>query len=70
MRWGGDGVGRVFWMGVEGIGLVCSCGGGGVGGVVFTVGGFRLPSLSLTIPILAFCPARCYSHSLTLFYWG
>ena len=44
MRWGGDGVGRVFWMGVEGIGLVCSCGGGGVGGVVFTVWGSRLPS--------------------------
>jgi hypothetical protein len=44
MRWGGGGVGRVFWMGVAGRGLVCSCGGGGVGGVVFTVWGFRLPS--------------------------
>jgi hypothetical protein len=69
-RWGGGGVGRVVWMGVESTGLVYSCGGGVVWGVVFIVVGFRLPSLSLITLVLAFCPARCCSRTLTLFYWG
>jgi hypothetical protein len=44
MHWGGGGVGRVFWLGVEGSGVVCGVGGGVVRGVVCTVWGFRLPS--------------------------
>jgi hypothetical protein len=44
MRWGGGGVGRAFWLGVEGSGVMCIGVGGVVGGAVCTVWGFRLPS--------------------------
>ena len=44
MRWGCGGVGREFWLGVEGSGVMCIGVGGVVGGAVLTVWGFRLPS--------------------------
>lgn len=70
VRWGDGGVGLVVWKGVDSMGLVCGCGSGVVGGVVFVGLGFRLPSIFLSALILAFCPARCYSRTVTQSYLG
>jgi hypothetical protein len=70
VRWGDGGVGRAVWMGVDSMGLVCGCGSVVVGGVIFVGSGFRLPSIFLSALILAFCPARCYSHTVTQSYVG
>jgi hypothetical protein len=70
VRWGGGGVGRVVCRGVGGVGLVCGCGSGVVGGVVFGWSGFRLPSIFPSALNLAFCLARCCSRTITQSYLG
>jgi hypothetical protein len=70
VRWGDGGVGRVVWRGVDSMGLVCGCGSGVVGGVVFGGSGFRLPSIFPNALNLAFCPARCCFRTVTQSYLG
>jgi hypothetical protein len=70
VRWGDGGVGLVVWKGVDSMGLVCGYGSGVVGGVVCVGLDFRLPSISLSALILAFCPARCYFRIVTQSYLG
>ena len=43
-RWGGGGWGRVVWVGGESVEMVIAGSGEVVGGVVFMLWGFRLPS--------------------------
>jgi hypothetical protein len=68
--WGDGCVGLVVRKGVDSMGLVCGYGSGVVGGVVCVGLDFRLPSISLSALILAFCPARCYSRTVAQSYLG